>query len=138
MKNYIKIIYAMKIVMFLVILTFFIFLSGCDTPRKDRPHVSGIDFCERFSSAFPGCWCTINNNGEYSVIYKTGSTANNTMDVEAFVGKYYFDNIVIPNNLIYEEVTCQNIGYGFYNCNIGDNYFATFSDGDLYKTECGV
>ena len=116
----------------LIIIVLFV-LVGCDEDPKYKTHPSGKFFCERFLEEFPDCSCS-----ESNLVYKSGRTSDNTQDAEAYFGKYYFENVLLPNDIEYnpDKLGCQIKGSGFFDCHYGD-YAVVVSDyGEIFKTKC--
>lgn len=125
-----------------------VLLAGCDKDPADvRVHEK--DFCTRYHEAFPRCDCfldpTMQNQGlgKYGdgALYKSGRRISNSNDAEAFFNKWlfsiqkdYYDTGRIAKDT---RIECQDIGHGFYNCFVFNEFYVTVSDdGDIYKTVC--
>jgi hypothetical protein len=102
----------------------------------------GTPFCDRFSKALVGCWCS----GEQPRILETGSAVPNEAAALALV-QAHFDAIVKARaaeeapgaRLDRAKLRCSEIAAGFFNCFAGAEYAATVSErGEIYQTECGV
>lgn len=109
-----------------------IILSGCDkTPEKEQIP-SRLDSCERFEYYVTGCWC--DDASGKAIIYETDFKSNKTDEVEAFVEKYYLEN-----DGVMKEARCVILNEeNFMNCFLDEEYYATYWNGDLFKTICGV
>jgi hypothetical protein len=81
--------------------------------------------------------------GKYGdgALYKSGRRISNSNDAEAFFNKWlfsiqkdYYDTGRITKDT---RIECQDLGHGFYNCFVFNEFYVTVSDdGDIYKTVC--
>ena len=109
---------------------------GATLPRPDVP------FCDRFSKALVGCWCS----GERARIAETASAVPNEAAAVALV-RDRLEAIAAASTtetapaarLDDAPLRCSEVAVGFFNCFAGTGYVATVSaHGEIYRTECGV
>jgi len=87
------------------------------------------EFCTDFSAAFPGCGCS----AEDSKIYEFKVNISN-----ALVATHTIENYYISLNQSCTNPECFELGNGFYNCFCKDFAGTLRSNGEYYRTECGV
>lgn len=120
---------------YLSLLSFIIILatiSGCeDTPRERNCSIETP--CERFNCYYLGCWC--DGTEGYHIIYESNETVEGKENIEDFIRDHYVGNLTIDD----ANVTCYPMSqHDFFSCFIDDEYYATYSEGDIFKTICGV
>jgi hypothetical protein len=87
------------------------------------------DFCADFSAAFLGCQCKILD----SKIHEFNVNISNALVAENLIGSYYESIGQSCSNL-----ECFDLGKGFYSCFCGDLEGTLRSNGEFYRTECGI
>lgn len=87
------------------------------------------DFCNDFQTIFPGCWCMSENRfiHDFNVNISNEIIAINLID-------HYYKSI----NETCSNPECFNLGNGFYNCFCYEHVGTLRSNGEYYRTECGV
>lgn len=116
----------------MILFLLFMTLLGCEEEPRER-NCSIKTPCERFNCYYLGCWC--NGIEGDPVIYESNEIVLGKENIEEFIRIHYDGNLTIEDM----NVTCYPMSqHDFFSCFIGDEYYATYSEGDIFKTICGV